>query len=371
MKRQRHVWTAALLAATVSLHQVGCATTDDGPAEEEAAPAARSGEELFREILFPNAQAAAAVPELRRLYEFAGMNRMSADEHQAIASVQQVIVEGVAEIDATFFARFAERIQSGKVMQVDQAMTEANQLLGRALAAWSSDIEALLSAEGVAALDARLDQTVGSERRRQVLAQLQKLDPAALQALVGMVRKQTAAAPASASAPAGVTVGTALATAAVLTNSTALDRAQSLVNSTVTSTAHQVTRTLATATTVNNALVRSSNINLALDRAIAAQIRNAVDINLHDASAIQLNTAAQINRVVNLSVQQSVDHQLAQSVGGVVAVEHAVVVVLVVAAAVAVWLAAVPQPGMGYVNGESTDLFHDQLIGNITRAYAR
>ena len=371
MKPTFNTLNALLVGGIMTFQATGCDMPPDEMDETgetdgvaiEARAAAMDGEALFREILFPNAAVAKRVPELARLYQHSGLQDKDDAERQALLAVQDLLISGIEDFDPEFFDKFEMDMTSGDPRRVQAALEESSLLLQESLRGWGARLDMLFEKEGLA----DLGQVFAEDPELKKLAEMSVVDRAVLKRIAELLREQlTPVVPPN--RDVDVVVDLQKLQVLHLNNPVALDY-QNTINRVITDTVLQ--------SQVNAQLDQ----HLTFDRvtqAVALQLDHQLATNhqlaLHQQFALQANLPA---KAVDLQVARITAADFARwgDVGDVtVEVETAVYAVVAVAVAVvAVVVLVVGQPldGAAYLNGDKTQLFQDQLVANLTQAYAR
>lgn len=298
-----HVFSrlVATTAAAFTLTS-GCVMTSDDAREDTSslrqANSAISDEDLFREILFPNAASAAKVPELGRIYDAVHFDQLDQAQLDAITTFQDVLITRINEIDPTFFAAFRDDVTSGDVLRVDAAMTDAHEMMTEAVGSLSAEFSALTQSGSLDALREGLVVTTGPDPV-DILDHIEHLDPDKLQLL----------------------------------NEVFLQHLEMF----------------------DIPLDPNLGIDTMVGIQASTQLSSMVDV--------QVESNQQADPLVNIyyQVEVAVWAYVAAAVAAAAVAAVVVVVVLV---------AAAPFGTAQYINGESMALYRDQLIFNITEAYA-
>lgn len=368
MSRRRTTTIAAALAATMTLQQAGCTAPDDVDRENEQdfrkASLTLDDEELFRELMFPNESAAEAVPELARVYDFIGYEQLDEEQLAAMKTVQDIIVQNIHTLDPDFVLHFAERVTSGDVQEVDAALSDAHVMIRKSLTMLGGSFQLVLQEDNVDVLRTKLAKGIG-EQGAEMLTQLKALDPEVLAAMVQIVDGHL------------VDVGLPHSDTQIATS---IDSQLNL--STQLQSFMQLSTQLQSISDVQ--LQNASNLALQTSTDLSKQTSASIDAATASTKQLQLQTSADLQQQSALIVESTIDKQLSidnqsssslsidTSSGNYAA---AVIAVAVAAVAVAVVVVAVfevahPIDGMNVVHGDSKDLFREQMIANITKAYA-
>lgn len=353
---------SAALAGLMALQSVACApSSNDGGPDDTTLRAADdlSDEELFREIMFPNAAAAERIPELARVYEFVGYESLDETQRQAIATTTDIIVANIEQIDPEFMHRFADGVTSGDVQLVDETMTEAQSMMSESMRMLSEDFEVLLNEDNVDTLRDRLTEDLGEEGANMML-ELKTVDPEILALLVDSVHGHLddIGLPATGQQIANA-IDSQLNLALQLQG--ALDISSQLADSTDLS--------IQTSTQ----LVELTDVHASIDSIQQAQLQAAVEMQ----NAVDLDTtiAGQLDEQLSLNSQSAnfVDLNVANASGTSTAFALAVAVAVVAVAVLVVAVVEVAHPieGMSLVNGDDRELFRESMIANITEGYYR
>ena len=359
---------AAALVATLTLQQAGCLAQSDVDREYERelrkASLQLDDEELFRELMFPNARAAEAVPELGRIYDFIGYEQLDKEQLAAMKTVQEIVVHNIHQLDPDFIQYFAERVTSGDVLEVDAAMTDAHVMIRKSLGMLGGSFQLILQEDNVDVLRKKLTEGIGKDGA-EMLTQLKTLDPKVLEAMVQIVGGHLA------------DVGLPHDDTQIATS---IDSQLNL--STQLQSFMQLSTQLQSISDVQ--LQNASSLALQTSTDLSKQTSASIDAATASTKQLQLQTSADLQQQSALMIESSIDKQLSidnQSASSLSidtsAGNYAVAVLAVAVAAVAVAVVVVavfevahPIDGMNVVHGDSKDLFREQMIANITKAYA-
>ncbi|WP_164016007.1 hypothetical protein [Pyxidicoccus trucidator] len=97
-----------------------------GGPEEPAAQAPRSGEEVFRGLVFGDGPVAELLPEF---WGNQPRRELSPQQKEVGERVKAQLMADIHQADPGFFARFGVEIQSGKHLRIEQALKERNSLV--------------------------------------------------------------------------------------------------------------------------------------------------------------------------------------------------------------------------------------------------
>ncbi len=351
------------VASVMALQSVACAPSNDNIGDDNAEfrDADLSEEDLFREIMFPNAQAAEKIPELARVYEFTGYESMSEDQKEAVEVTTEIIINNIKQIDPEFMQHFAAGITSGEVQLVEGTMMDAQEMLKESVRMLGDDFDLLLNEDNVDALRDRLTSDIGEEGANMLL-NLKELDPDILQLVVDGVHGHLndIGLPSTGVQIANAIdsqVNLAIQLESVLQVSQQLQDAADLSIQKSTSLI-ELTDVHASLDTVSNLQVQANTEALA-----TVETQNAVE------TTIQTHLTNPV--VLDLATENTIEFESAVSNGDYVAgpVAVAIAAVAVVVVVVAIVDFAHPLEGVSLFNGDSDELFREQMIANITEAY--
>ncbi len=193
MKNSRPFYrTIASVAVSALLVQsLGCAESfDDSQSElsqERNASLALSDEELFAEVMFPNATIAEKVPEFGRLYSSIDFENVEQPQADAMRLFQDATIANIRQLNPDFFPRFAADLRSNDPLRVRGALTEAGELMLGSLQMTSAHLDALTSPEKV---DELALQFPSWEPSQHLIEYLENYDPGELQELLAMINEQ-------------------------------------------------------------------------------------------------------------------------------------------------------------------------------------
>ncbi len=352
------------VAGVMALQSVACAPSNDNIGDDNIEfrdAGDLSDEDLFREIMFPNAQAAEKIPELARVYEFTGYGSMSDDQKEAVAVTSQIIINNIEQIDPEFIHNFAAGITSGDVQLVEETMMDTQVMMKESVRMLGDDFDLLLNEDNVDALRDRLTSDIGEEGANMLL-NLKELDPDILQLVVDGVHGHlndiglpSTGAQIANTIDSQVNLATQLES--VLQISQQLQDAADLSIQKSTSLI-ELTDVYASLDTVSHQQVQANVESLA-----TVATHNAVD------TTIQTHLTNPV--AVDLATENTIELESAVSNGNYVAgpIAVAVAAVAVVVVVVAIVDVAHPLEGVSLFNGDNDQLFREQMIANITEAY--